>query len=66
MYIFNTKFKNQNSNIEEFINENYKYFEPTSLIDFLGDLNQERVEINQTTCTNFIRPIQVKTVPIFF
>uniref|UniRef100_A0A915CX09 Uncharacterized protein n=1 Tax=Ditylenchus dipsaci TaxID=166011 RepID=A0A915CX09_9BILA len=48
----------QNSNIEDYINENYNFFEAVSLVDFLGDLSTERVDINIANCGEYIRPMQ--------
>ncbi|KAI1719928.1 hypothetical protein DdX_05289 [Ditylenchus destructor] len=48
----------QNANIEDYINENYNYFESTSLVDFLGDLSKERVDINQGNCDQHAQPMR--------
>lgn len=52
-------FQSQNANIEDYINENYNYFESTSLVDFLGDLSKERVDINQGNCDQHAQPMRV-------
>jgi len=48
----------ENGNIEEYIRENYQYFDPSSLVDFLTDLNAERRILNENNCQLNIRALQ--------